>query len=95
MMMMMMMMIMMMMVIMLIIIRRNILYMKHYNNTQPNLIIHYISHSIPSLPCSHTRAHTHTHIHNFATSVSFIINIDLLYFVYRIRGLHFSDTVSV
>jgi len=66
--------------------------MKHYNNTQPNLIKHYISHSIPSLPYIHTRAHTQTHIHNFAASVSFIINIDLLNFVYRIRGLHFSKT---
>ena len=86
------MMMMMMMVIILIIIKKKYSYMKHYNNTQPNLIIHYISHSIPSLPCIHTRAHMHTHIHNFASSVSLIINIDLKDFVYRIRGLHFSKT---
>ena len=38
------------------------LYIKHYN-TQPNLTMQYVSHSIPSLLCIHTQAHTHTHTH--------------------------------
>ena len=33
-----------------ICVRLKVLYMKHYNNTQPKLIMHYISHSIPPLP---------------------------------------------
>ena len=34
------------------------LYVNHYNNTQPNLIMHYISHSIPPPPLHpHTRTH--------------------------------------
>ena len=73
MMMMMMMMLMMMMVIILIIIIRNILYMKHYNNTQPNLIIHYISHSIPSLPYIHTRTPTYTVSQPQSRSLSILI----------------------
>ena len=44
--------------------RLKVLSMKHYNNTQPNLIMHYISHSIPhSPPLPHTYTHTHTHTH--------------------------------
>jgi len=69
----MMMMMMMMMVIILIIIRRNILYMKHYNNTQPNLIIHYISYSIPSLPYIHTRTPTYTVSQPQSRSLSILI----------------------
>ena len=40
--------------------------MKHYDNTQPDLIMYYIFHSIPPLPCIHTRAHTLTHIHTIS-----------------------------
>ena len=36
------------------------LYIKHYNNTQPTWIMHYISVSLP-LPCIHPPAHTHIH----------------------------------
>ena len=44
------------------------LYMKHDNNTQPNLIMCYISHSFPPPPLHpHTHTHTHTHTHNLAT----------------------------
>ena len=41
--------------------------MKHYN-TQPNLIMHYISHSIPPFSLHpHMRTHPHPHTHNLAT----------------------------
>ena len=51
-------------------VRLKALHTKHYNNTQPNLIMHYISRSIPPPPlhphmCTHT--HTHTHTYNLAT----------------------------
>ena len=39
------------------------LYMKHNNNTQPKLIMHYLSHSIPPLPCIHICTLMHSHIH--------------------------------
>ena len=38
------------------------LYVKHYNNTQPNLIMHYISHSIS--PPLHPHAPPYTQSHN-------------------------------
>ena len=45
-------------------VRLKALYMKHYNNTQPNLITHSISHFIPH-PLLHPHTHTppplHTH----------------------------------
>ena len=67
------MMMMMMMVIILIIIKKKYSYMKHYNNTQPNLIIHYISHSIPSLPYIHTRTPTYTVSQPQSRSLSILI----------------------
>ena len=54
-------------------VRLKALYIKHYNNTQPNLITHYISHSVPPSPpaSTHARAHPlpppHTHTRNLAT----------------------------
>ena len=49
--------------------RLKALYMKHYNNTPPNLIMHYISHSTPPPPLHpHTRKHTHTRTHIHAVS---------------------------
>ena len=44
-------------------VRLKVLYMKHYNNTQPKLIMHYISHSIPPLP-THALMHTCTPTHS-------------------------------
>ena len=42
--------------------RLNARYMNHCDNTQPNLIMHYISHSIPPSPLHpHTRTHAHPH----------------------------------
>ena len=38
-----------------------VLYMKHYNNMQPDLIMHYISHSTPTPPW-HPHTHTHTYV---------------------------------
>ena len=40
-------------------VRLKVLYMKRHN-TEPNLIIRYLSHSIPHSPL---HAHTHTHTH--------------------------------
>ena len=40
-------------------VRLKVLYMKHHNNTEPNLIMRYLSHAIP---CSPLHAHTHTHM---------------------------------
>ena len=39
-------------------VRLKVLYMKHYNNTQPNWIMHYPSHSIPHSHPSPTQTHT-------------------------------------
>ena len=54
------------------------LYIKHYNNTQSNSIMPYISHSIPlSFVSTPTQVHTHTHTqsHNppLPPSPSFIL----------------------
>ena len=49
-------------------VRLKALHMKHYNKTQPNLIMHYISHSIPPFSLHpHMRTHPHPHTHNLAT----------------------------
>ena len=56
-------------------VRLKALYIKHYNNTQPNLITHYISHSVPPSPPASTLARAHplppapppTHTRNLAT----------------------------
>ena len=50
----------------------NALYMKHYN-TQPNLITHYIFHSIPPPPL-HPHMLTHTHTHNLTIMLIIIVN---------------------
>ena len=52
-------------------VRLKVLYMKHYNSTQANLITHSIYHSVPSPPLhphmctpplsTHTHTHTRTH----------------------------------
>ena len=44
-------------------VRLKVLYMKHYNNTHPKLIMHYISHSILPLP-THVLMHTCTPTHS-------------------------------
>ena len=43
--------------------------MKHYNNAQPNLTMHYISHSIPQ-SLLHPHMHPHTHIYTISQPLS-------------------------
>ena len=51
-------------------VRHKVLYMKHNNNTQPNLIMHYISHSSPPSPL-----HPHTYIIHNLTTPGFLFSL--------------------